>query len=169
MRSQARNPFSNGLNIAVMAAALCGSIVLYFWLFDTPLMEVFKEWTAQTTGLALGLIGTDVDISGTTVASDSFAYRIVTECTAVGPLLLYAAVVLTYPVGFRSKMLGLMFGSLIIGGLNLIRLVSLFYVGTYWREHLGELHLLFWQGAMMLSVVILWLYWLRRWDRVAKA
>ena len=81
---------------------------------------------------------------------------------------MYAAVVLAYPVGFRPKMLGLIFGSLIIGGLNLIRLVSLFYVGTYWREHLGELHLLFWQGAMMLSVVILWLYWLRRWDRVAR-
>jgi len=43
MRPQAGNPLSNGLTITVMAAVLCGSIVLYFWLFATPLMQVLRR------------------------------------------------------------------------------------------------------------------------------
>jgi len=60
-------------------------------------------------------------------------------------------------------------GLLAIGGLNLVRLVSLFYVGTYMPQHLDVAHLVVWQGVMVLSVVVLWLYWVQRSARARAA
>jgi exosortase/archaeosortase family protein len=56
-----------------------------------------------------------------------------------------------------------------IGGLNVIRLVSLFYIGTYAPKQLDLFHLLIWQGVMILSVVMLWLFWVRRWGHATSA
>ena len=153
----------------IVVAVLGGAVLLYFQLFGTAFIQTISELTAGSSAFTLNLLGADVWTSGTIVASDRFAYNIVAECTAVGPLLLYVGAVLAYPTSLRSKVTGATLGLLIIGGLNIVRLVSLFYIGTYAPHHLNLFHLLIWQGLMILSVVTLWLFWVRRWGHARAA
>ena len=155
--------------VVLVIGALGAALLVYFQSFGWGVMDWVTEWTAASAAYPLQLLGTDVAVRGTVVASDAFAYRIVAECTLLGPLVLYLAAVLAYPASLASKAAGMALGVLAIGGLNLVRLVSLFYVGTYMPQHLDVAHLVIWQGVMVLSVVMLWLYWVQRSGRVRAA
>ena len=156
-------------DILLAMAALGIAVIAYFQLFGTRAMQAVMEWTALSAAVPLRLLGTGVDINGTVVASDRFAYVIIAECTLIGPLLLYLAAVLAYPTGLASKAYGVGLGLLVLGALNVVRLVSLFYVGTHVPQYLDVAHLIIWQGVMVLSVVVLWLSWVQRSGRVRAA
>ncbi len=169
MRRSAFRTLRSAAPLVLVTGALGVALFAYFQSFGSGLMDRVTGWTAASAAFPLQLLGTDVDVRGTIVASDQFAYNIVAECTLIGPLLLYIAAVLAYPVGLASKASGVALGLLAIGGLNLVRLVSLFYVGTYAPQHLDVAHLVVWQGVMVLSVVLLWLYWVQRSGRARTA
>ena len=167
-----RQPTPMLRNVASMTSivvVLGGAVALYFQLFGTSFIQSISELTAESSAFTLNLFGADVRTAGTIVASDRFAYNIVAECTAVGPLILYVGAVLAFPAAIRSKIVGAGLGIFFIGGLNVIRLVSLFYIGTYAPKQLDLFHLLIWQGVMILSVVMLWLFWVRRWGHARAA
>ena len=169
MRLAGSSALRSGATLLLTVGTLGASVAVYFQLFGTAFVRTVSEWTAESSAFTLGLLGTDVTTTGTIVASERFAYAIVAECTAIGPLVLFLGAVLVYPASLRSKAAGVGLGLIAIGGLNLVRLVSLFYVGIHAPQHLDVAHLLVWQGIMVLSVVLLWLYWLERWARVRTA
>ncbi len=169
MRQTAFRMLRSTAPAVLVTGALGVALYVYFLSFGSGLMDGVTGWTAASAAFPLQLLGTDVDVRGTIVTSDRFAYNIVAECTLVGPLMLYVAAVLAYPVTLASKASGVALGLLVIGGLNLVRLVSLFYVGTYMPQHLDVAHLVVWQGVMVLSVVVLWLYWVQRSSGRARA
>ena len=156
------------LTTVIVLVVLAGSLALYFQLFGTGFIQTISEPTAESSAFTLNLFGAGVTTTGTIVASGRFAYNIVAECTAVGPLILYVGAVLAYPATARSKLVGAGLGLGIIGGMNVVRLVSLFYIGTYAPHRLDVFHLLIWQGIMILGVVMLWLFWLRRWGHAQR-
>ena len=71
--------------VVLVVAALGAALLVYFQSFGSGLMDRATEWTAASAAYPLQLLGTDVDVRGTVVASDAFAYRIVAECTLLGP------------------------------------------------------------------------------------
>ena len=158
-----------GPSLVLVVASLGVALVVYFQLFGSAFMGTVTEWTAQSAAFPLRLLGTSVDVHGTVVASEGFAYSIIAECTLVGPLLLYLAAVIAYPASLASKASGAALGLAVLAGLNVVRLVSLFYVGTYAPEYLDVAHLVIWQGLMVLTVVALWLSWVQRTGRVRAA
>jgi exosortase H (IPTLxxWG-CTERM-specific) len=165
-----RNPMlRNAMTLTTVVVGLGTAVALYFSLFGTAFIQTISELTAESSAFTLNLFGADVRTAGTIVASDRFAYNIVAECTAVGPLVLYIGAVLVFPAALRAKLIGSALGLFFIGGLNIVRLVSLFYIGSYAPEQLDLFHLLIWQGVMILSVVMLWLYWVRRWGNARSA
>jgi exosortase H (IPTLxxWG-CTERM-specific) len=164
------NPMlKNAFTMTSIIVILSGAVALYFHLFGSAFIQSISELTAESSAFTLNLLGANVRTSGTIVASDRFAYNIVAECTAIGPLILYVGAALAFPTDVRSKIIGAGLGLFFIGGLNVIRLVSLFYIGTYAPEQLDLFHLLIWQGVMILSVVMLWLFWVRRWGHATSA
>ena len=169
MRRSAFRMLRSATPVVLVTVALGVALLAYFQSFGSGVMDRVTEWTAVSAAFPLQLLGTDVDVRGTIVASDDFAYRIVAECTLAGPLVLYLAAVLAYPASLASKASGVALGLLAIGALNLARLVSLFYVGTYAPQHLDVAHLVVRQGVMVLSVVVLWLYWVQRSGRARAA
>jgi len=46
--------------------------------------------------------------------------------------------------------------------LNLVRTVSLYYIGAHIPVFFDTAHFVVWQAAMILAVVILWLVWVGR-------
>ena len=151
--------------MAIIVASLGIALVAYFGLFGTPLVDAVSRWTAGSTAGVLNLFGASVSTSGTVVGSSSFAYQIVAECTAIGPVILFAGAVIAYPATFKSKLLGIGIGLVFLTGLNLVRLVSLFYIGDVFPEYLPMAHFLVWQAAIIISAIVVWLFWVEKFTR----
>lgn len=149
-------------SLAVVGASLGVALAVYFGYLGSPLVEMVAEWTARWTSSALNLLGSSTQVDGTILSSDAFAVSIVAECTAVGPLVLFMGAVVAYPSPLRDKGLGLLLGIAVLTAVNLVRIMSLFWIGSAYPQHLSVAHLLVWQTAIILLAIGLWLLWIER-------
>ncbi len=152
--------------IAIIGGSLVLSLGVYFGLLGSSWIDFVARWTASWTSSGLNLLGASTRVDGTILASDSFAVDIVAECTAVGPLVLFMGAVLAYPSPWRSRLRGFLLGLVVITAVNLIRIMSLFWIGSSFPEYLDVAHLLVWQSAIILLAIVLWLFWVERLARV---
>ena len=60
-----------------------------------------------------------------------------------------------------ARLLGLAAGIVAVQGLNVVRVISLFYLGQWNRDVFEWAHLYVWQALIMLDVLIVWLLWVR--------
>lgn len=88
--------------------------------------------------------------------------NIVAECTAAGPLVLFIGAVAAYPASLRAKGIGALLGLVVVTLVNLVRIMSLFWIGSAYPEYLDMAHLLVWQTAIILLAIELWLFWVER-------
>ncbi len=82
-------------------------------------------------------------------------------CNGVEACIMLVAAMLAYPAALRLKMTGLVLGVLAIQALNLVRIVSLFYLVQWSASAFEFAHLYLWQALIMLDVLLAWLVWLR--------
>ena len=57
--------------------------------------------------------------------------------------------------------MGFGIGFLAIQGLNLVRIISLFYMGQWNMTLFKWFHLYLWQALIILDALVVWLVWLR--------
>ncbi len=147
---------------AVIAGSLGLALAVYFGILAGAWIGSVSEWTARWTSSVLNLLGSSTSVNGTILSSDSFAVNIVAECTAVGPLVLFMGAVLAYPSAIRAKSIGWLLGLVVLSAVNLIRIMSLFWIGSAYPRYLDIAHLLVWQTAMILLAIVLWLFWVEK-------
>ena len=157
--------FRTGVRLFIILVSLVVSLVVYFRLFGTPYTDIVSRWTASSTAQALNLLGASVATNGTVVGSSDFAYNVVVECTAIGPIILFVGAVIAFPAALWSKALGIGIGVVFLTTINLVRLVSLFYIGAVFPDYLPMAHFLVWQAAIIISAILLWLFWVDRFAR----
>ncbi|MCS6902820.1 MAG: exosortase H [Candidatus Bipolaricaulota bacterium] len=123
----------------------------------------FDAWLNRVTALmlagALWLLGANGQAIGTVVTSKIFSAEIITECTAIFPLMIFLAAVIAYPSGWKKKLWGILLGVPAILFVNLIRLVTLFYIGYWFPSVFETAHLLVWQSLIIFFAVLFWLIW----------
>lgn len=146
----------------IFAASVGVSIFIFSRLVETEALFAFLAFTAQTTGFVLNILGMNVEVNGSLISSGNSAIVVVNECTAIVPMIIFLCAILAYPSNIKHKLLGLPIGLLALFLLNLIRLVSLFYIGAFSQSFLETAHLLIWQPLMILAVVVIWLVWVGR-------
>ena len=78
-------------------------------------------------------------------------------CEGFEVILILAAIILAYPLGWRMKVAGLLLGSLVLYAVNLGRIVSLFYISAIRPEWFDPAHTLVWQIIMILLAVAIFL------------
>lgn len=59
------------------------------------------------------------------------------------------------------KWIGLGIGILAVQAVNILRIVSLFYLGQWNLQWFEFAHLYLWQALIMLDVLVVWLLWVR--------
>ncbi len=91
--------------------------------------------------------------------SEAFGISVVTACTGVFIGGLFAMAVLLFPTTWRARIIGLGVGVVGLYVVNLIRLVSLYYVGIHWPGAFDTVHQLVWQSLLIAIAVALWLLW----------
>jgi len=90
-----------------------------------------------------------------------FAVSIEAGCNGVEAGIILVAAILAFPSRWREKLIGIVVGLATIQALNLIRIISLFYIGQWNRTFFEWAHLYVWQTLIMLDVLIVFLLWLR--------
>lgn len=162
-----RGPFGPlGRRVLVSWFIVAGSLLLALGVYAGFLgggwIEAIARWTTRWSSATLNVLGASTTVSGTILTSDDFAVNVVAECTAIGPLVLYAGAVAAYPSPWRAKGIGILLGLVVLTAVNVLRIASLFWVGQAYPQYLGIAHLLVWQTAMILLAIVLWLVWVER-------
>ena len=147
---------------AILSVSLAMALVFYFGYVGGVWVDVIGGWTARWSSIGLNLLGSATRVDGTVLSSGHFSVNIVAECTAVGPLLLYVGAVAAYPSSLKAKGLGAALGLVILGGVNLVRIMSLFWIGSAYPQYLDVAHFLVWQTGIIIVAVVIWLFWAER-------
>jgi exosortase H (IPTLxxWG-CTERM-specific) len=101
--------------------------------------------------------------------TNGFAVSIEAGCNGVEATIVLLAAILAFPAPWKHKVTGLVIGVVAVQGLNVVRVISLFYLGQWDREWFEWAHLYVWQALIMLDVLIVWLIWVRTLPRTADA
>jgi len=146
-------------------------LVLLAVLFGLELTPPVQEWLvvpwtnqlARISASLVTLFDSDVIASGKVLRSmtNTFAVSIEAGCNGVEATLVLLAAMLAFPASWSRKVLGLIAGIAAVQGLNVVRVISLFYLGQWNREVFEWAHLYVWQALIMLDVLIVWLLWVR--------
>ncbi|TVQ83878.1 MAG: exosortase H [Chromatiaceae bacterium] len=96
-------------------------------------------------------------------ASSGFGVSIEAGCNGVEAGIVLVAAVLAFPATWRERLIGVAIGLLTVQALNLLRIITLFYLGQWNQTWFEWAHLYLWQALIMLDVLavfLLWLHWL---------
>lgn len=144
-------------------------LAVLFGLELTPWAQTFVvvPWTNALAAISTSIVtlfDTDVVASGKVIrsASNGFAVSIEAGCNGVEATLVLLAAILAYPAPWRYKALGFAIGVVAVQALNVVRVISLFYLGQWSFQVFEWAHLYVWQALIMLDVLVVWLVWVRR-------
>ena len=124
-------------------------------------------WTNALAAISTSLVGlfdANVMASGKIMRSltNGFAVSIEAGCNGVEATLVLLAAMLAFPAPWKHKAVGLLIGIIAVQGLNVVRVISLFYLGQWSYVAFEWAHLYVWQALIMLDVLVVWLIWVRR-------
>jgi exosortase H (IPTLxxWG-CTERM-specific) len=93
--------------------------------------------------------------------SNGFGVAIMPGCNGVEACIILIAAMFAFPAPWRAKLAGLGIGILAVQAVNVLRIVSLFYLGQWNMQWFEFAHLYLWQALIMLDVLVVWLLWVR--------
>jgi exosortase H (IPTLxxWG-CTERM-specific) len=145
----------------VLAVALFYGIVAVRPVNDA-VIEPFTRAIARAAALPLRAIGESVAVSGTILRSPRFAVSVQNGCNGIEALIVLAAAVVAFPAGVRSKFAIIAAGFAIIEAVNLLRVVSLFWLGAHHPAAFETFHAAIWQTAIVILALVIFVLWSRR-------
>jgi exosortase H (IPTLxxWG-CTERM-specific) len=159
---------------AFFLARFLGLLVLFYVIVairpvNDAVIVPFTATVARVSAGALRLVGEPVSVDGTAIRSSSFSVEIENGCNGVETALLFGSAVLAFPAPWRRRLTGLAIGFAAIQLVNLVRVVSLFWIGAHRPALFSSSHTVLWQSIVVLCGVLLFLAWAMREQRVRVA
>jgi exosortase H (IPTLxxWG-CTERM-specific) len=127
---------------------------------------VIHPWTsflAWFSAQLMTLFDSDVLSFGRVIQSHSSGFGVSIEagCNGVESVIILIAGMVAFPAPLRLKLLGIAIGFVAVQGVNVLRVISLYYLGKWDAEVFEFAHLYLWQALIMLDVLVVWLLWIR--------
>lgn len=129
---------------------------------DRAFVVPFTTMIATVSGKILMLFGEDMTVNGCQLSSPRFAVTIYNGCNGLITSLIFISGVLAFPARWPAKAVGVVGGLLAIQAINLVRIISLFYIGIYLPDLFNSSHIFIWQSVVILFGVGLWMFWADR-------
>ena len=139
-------------------------MALFYGLTFVPLLSkrvlpYYMQLNARASAGILNVLGEGASAKGTAVISPRYSVDIRHGCDAIEPSALFIAAVLAFPGPWRSKLPGLLAGTVVLAIINLVRIVTLFYTGIYKPRWFEAMHVDVWQPVFILLALTLWVLW----------
>lgn len=156
--------FVNGRPMLRFVVLVCVMMGAYFGVMSTgvcrdTLFPAYLRVNADLSAWVLRVLGHDAEAAGVSVISPQYSLSIARGCDAIDPSALFAAGVLALQVPLRAKVPGLVLGTLSLLTINLVRIVSLFFVGIHFPKAFHVMHVDVWQPAFIVLAIGFWAVW----------
>lgn len=135
---------------------------LYQWSEASGRFRPVNVANAAACAAVLRLGGIASTHDGTHVRVGDAGMDIISECSAIYVLILFAAAVLAFPTTWRARLRGLSLGIPILLTVNVVRLVTLGVILRHRPAWLPLFHEYLWQIVFVLVVAALYLLWIER-------
>lgn len=132
-----------------------------------PVQSAFVQpWTEALAKISASLIlifDVNVIAYGRILQStaNGFAVSIEAGCNGIEAAIVLISAMLAFPAPWKHRFIGIIAGLLAVQLLNIVRVISLFYLGQWNMQVFEWAHLYLWQALIMLDVLIVWLIWIR--------
>ena len=94
--------------------------------------------------------------------TNGFAVEIQAGCNGVEACITLAAAIVAFPASWRYRIAGLALGFIAVQALNLVRVISLFYLGQWSMKAFEFAHLYLWQALILIDALVVFLVWARQ-------
>jgi exosortase H (IPTLxxWG-CTERM-specific) len=127
---------------------------------------LISPWTSFLAWFSAGIMtvfDADVISHGRVIQSQAAGFGVSIEagCNGVEAVLILIAGMVAFPAPLRLKLLGIAAGCIAVQAANILRVISLYYLGKWDKEVFDFAHLYLWQALIMLDVLVVWLLWIR--------
>jgi exosortase H (IPTLxxWG-CTERM-specific) len=141
-------------------------VLLYGVVYSPPVREgLIAPFTDGLTAVAGGLItlfGGQAWVQGNVLTIPGFSVRILDLCNGVEATLLLWTAMLAFSAPWPYRLWGLLIGFLGVQALNVLRIISLVYLGVWNPAWFYWVHWYVWDALILLDVLVIFLLWLRR-------
>ncbi len=144
----------------ILIAAL-SYLIVYLPPVREHVIGPFTLGITWVSGVIIQLFGGEVRIVGNMLAIKGFAVQVLDMCNGVEATIVLWSALLAFPAPWYYKLKGLIIGTLAVHSVNIIRIISLLYLGAYDREIFHWVHWYLWDALIMLDILIVFLAWLR--------
>ena len=93
--------------------------------------------------------------------TNGFAVSIEAGCNGIEAAIVLIAAMFAFPAPWKHRIIGILAGLFAVQLLNIVRVISLFYLGQWNMDVFNWAHLYLWQALIMLDVLIVSLIWIR--------
>ena len=142
-------------------------VALFAAELTSPAQNAFVlPWTTALARISAGLItlfDPGVATYGKVLQStaNGFAISIEAGCNGIEAAIILIAAMLAFPAPWGHRLIGIVAGLTAVQALNIVRVISLFYLGQWSIRAFEWAHYYLWQALIMLDVLIVWLVWIR--------
>jgi exosortase/archaeosortase family protein len=114
---------------------------------------------AQVSGGLLRMMGQEAVVDDRVLSGPGCSLLIERGCDAVHPSVLFIAAVLASPVLLWTKWPGILIGTFALMAINLVRIVSLFFIQRHVPSVFELMHVEVWQALFIFLAVLFWAIW----------
>lgn len=135
---------------------------------QNTLVLPFTAFIAKISAILIQMLDPQVLAQGTIIYNPltGFGVAIRAGCNGVEAVIILAAAMFAFPrAAWQQRFVGFAIGAITIQGLNLIRIISLFYLGQWHRPAFEWAHLYVWEVLIMLDVLVVFLLWIHYIDK----
>lgn len=142
-----------------------GVMALFYVLAVQPfyvenIQEPVSSMFASVTSGILNLFGQDTTARGMDLVSPQYSLSIKKGCDSIAPIMLVVAGILLFPAEWKKKLLGIGIGIVALFTLNLVRIISLWFIGLHAPDLFEFMHIEFWQVVFIGLAIGYFFYWL---------
>lgn len=129
----------------------------------TYVTEPFTGVLASVSAFLIKLWDKDVISYGVVIQDqvNGFAVGIAPGCDGIEAVIILVSAIIAFPSPWKHKLVGIVVGFFAIQSLNIVRIISLFYMGQWSQVMFDWFHLYLWQALIVLDALAVWLIWLR--------
>lgn len=144
------------LIVLLFAAYLLQPVEQYIVNPFTSVLATISSWL-------IDLFDDDAIAMGKVIqsASTGFAVSIERGCNGLEAVIILFAALFAFPAPLKHRLIGFAIGFVAIQSLNLVRIISLFYIGQWSQVWFDWFHHYLWQALIILDALVVWLIWLR--------
>jgi len=144
----------------------CCVLFAFGLLLTPPVQSVDVRFSRTLVKVAYCLVmiggGHATRDAATLRAPGGFGVEMRDGCNAVNVTILLWSAVLAFPAPWKMKTLGLAAGSAIVQVLNMMRFISLFYLGQYSMTWFDFAHAYLWESLLALDTLVVFWLWAKR-------